>query len=242
MRTAYIYKITSPSGKIYIGQTINLDKRKTKYKNLHCKGQNKIYNSLIKYGWDNHLFEVIDQFEYKDNKQFLNEREIFWVEFYDSYNNGLNLTMGGDNNIGKIISEETREKLRKSSTNKKHTEETKEKIRIANKGRKLSVDIKEKIQIANIGKVLSDVTKEKIRQSQLLNPSHSNAYSIESGKKLCTKCKIIKDFSEFDKSTKNKDGCRNPCKECRAQERQNPETKKKHNEYNRKRYKEKAQN
>ena len=45
-----IYKITSPSNKIYIGQSINIERRFNSYKNLsHCKQQIKLYNSLQKY-------------------------------------------------------------------------------------------------------------------------------------------------------------------------------------------------
>ena len=53
-----IYKITSPSNKIYIGQTVNIIKRKSYYKKGDCKAQPKLYSSFKKYGWDNHLFEL----------------------------------------------------------------------------------------------------------------------------------------------------------------------------------------
>ena len=38
-----IYKITNPSGKIYIGQSVNIDNRISSYKNLKCKNQTKLY-------------------------------------------------------------------------------------------------------------------------------------------------------------------------------------------------------
>jgi predicted acyltransferase (DUF342 family) len=47
-----IYKIISPSGKIYIGQTSNWIKRVKKYSRVDCKGQVKLYNSLKKYGFE----------------------------------------------------------------------------------------------------------------------------------------------------------------------------------------------
>ncbi len=47
-----IYKITSPSNKIYIGCSNNIYKRWSRYKNPHSiKAQYHIYNSLIKYGY-----------------------------------------------------------------------------------------------------------------------------------------------------------------------------------------------
>lgn len=74
-----IYKITSPSGKIYIGQSVNINVRWYKdYKNLHCKGQTKLYNSLIKYGWDKHIFEVIEECKL----ECLNDRELYWKKHY----------------------------------------------------------------------------------------------------------------------------------------------------------------
>lgn len=54
-----IYKITSPSNKIYIGQSKNLLIRLKYYKTLNCKKQTLIYRSLLKYGVDNHIFEII---------------------------------------------------------------------------------------------------------------------------------------------------------------------------------------
>ena len=45
-----IYKITSPNNKVYIGQSVDIEKRLKRYKNLNCKKQSKIYNSLNKYG------------------------------------------------------------------------------------------------------------------------------------------------------------------------------------------------
>lgn len=90
-----IYKIKSPSGKIYIGQTRNLYLRKIHYKKLHCRKQRKLYCSFLKYGFENHEFTII---EYCAVDQ-LNEREKHWINFYNSFNNGLNLTTGGDCHI-----------------------------------------------------------------------------------------------------------------------------------------------
>ena len=69
-----IYKIQSPVGKIYIGQSTDIKKRWEYYKRLACKKQPKLYNSLNKYGSDNHIFEVIEEC----NIDQLDEREIYW--------------------------------------------------------------------------------------------------------------------------------------------------------------------
>lgn len=54
-----IYKITSQSKKIYIGQSVDIEKRFKRYKNLHCKKQIRLYNSFLKYGVDKHKFEIL---------------------------------------------------------------------------------------------------------------------------------------------------------------------------------------
>jgi group I intron endonuclease len=58
-----IYKITSPTNKIYIGQSWQIEKRIVFYKNLCCVDQRKLYNSLKKYGWNKHKFEVLEEFD-----------------------------------------------------------------------------------------------------------------------------------------------------------------------------------
>jgi len=54
-----IYKLTSPSGKYYIGQTTNFKNRISIYKRLKCKTQLKLYNALLKYGFDKFNVEIL---------------------------------------------------------------------------------------------------------------------------------------------------------------------------------------
>jgi len=56
-----IYKIINPFGKIYIGQSVNIEKRFKTYKALskNVIGQTKLYRSLKKYGAENHKFEIL---------------------------------------------------------------------------------------------------------------------------------------------------------------------------------------
>lgn len=55
-----IYKITSPSNKIYIGQSTNLQYRFKQYSRIECKNQTKLYNSLLKHGSTNHRFRSLN--------------------------------------------------------------------------------------------------------------------------------------------------------------------------------------
>ena len=90
-----IYKITNKvNGKCYIGQSINIKKRLSQhksqtYRNIHI---NKIlYQAIKKYGIENFTFDIIEKCETNS----LDDREKYWIEYYDSYNNGYNGTKGG---------------------------------------------------------------------------------------------------------------------------------------------------
>lgn len=99
-----IYKITSPSGKIYIGESEDILKRKSYYNRLACKQQRKLYSSLNKYGWKEHIFEIIELCDYDD----LLCRERYWQDFYDVIGkNGLNLVLTNCGDVKGKFSEET---------------------------------------------------------------------------------------------------------------------------------------
>jgi group I intron endonuclease len=92
-----IYKITSPTSKVYVGKTYDLRKRINAHKCASKKGVSHIlHNSVRKYGWDAHVLEIIETIE--DDK--LNERETFWIEELKTYcyenESGMNMTKGGD--------------------------------------------------------------------------------------------------------------------------------------------------
>lgn len=112
MKIGYVYMITSPSGRIYIGSTCNISKRWGIYKRYNCKGQIKIYNSFIKYGVNNHIFEVI----WTGNSEEMLNKECVLGHFYDVLNKdiGLNLKLPNCNEKLSCISEETKNKMRKS--------------------------------------------------------------------------------------------------------------------------------
>jgi hypothetical protein len=142
----YIYKITAPNGAVYIGQTVNIYKRKHAYKKLGYKKQTKLWNSCQKYNWNPiEYFEIIEECICGEDKCNINEREIYWISYYDSFNNGLNCTEGGKGQLSKIWTEEEREKQRQ--------------ITLSNgtgflKGNKICE-----------GRILSEEHKEKIKQS-----------------------------------------------------------------------------
>lgn len=88
-----IYKITSPSGKIYIGKSINIQKRFKQYKKSLGKGQPLLNRSFLKYGIDNHVFEIVCICDYED----LNDLERYYQLLFSSIGkNGLNIVLNMD--------------------------------------------------------------------------------------------------------------------------------------------------
>ena len=126
------------------------------------------------------------------------EREKFWIKFYGRKDlkegNLINLTDGGEGQLGIIRSESTRQKMRELNLGRKLSEETKQKIReskigknrtteqrkkmslahiglhVGSKnpmfGKKMSNETKQKISIAKIGKKLSLEHREKLKEAQ----------------------------------------------------------------------------
>ncbi len=112
-----IYKILSPSGKVYIGQSNNLERRFAEYNKLkdRIKTQRKLYNSLKKYGVENHQFDVI---EYCEPDQ-LNCSERFWQDEFDVIGrNGLNCILQECGAKRRILSDETRKKISRHGKNR----------------------------------------------------------------------------------------------------------------------------
>ena len=78
-----IYKIISPSGKVYIGQSKNIEHRHNQYKLLHCQQQPKLYNSLKKHGWDKHTVEILEECILEQLDELF-PRVIFFNRFFDT--------------------------------------------------------------------------------------------------------------------------------------------------------------
>ncbi len=115
-----IYKITNPKGKIYIGQTIDFDRRVYQYKMLNCKEQPKLYNSLKKYGFDNHVLELIHQCQ-ETNLTIL---ERYYQELYKTVeNDNLNCFLVTTKDKTGRHTEETKRKMSESAKGKKKSAE-----------------------------------------------------------------------------------------------------------------------
>lgn len=150
-----IYKIISPSNRIYIGQSRDLVRRKRNYKNTLGKGQPKLHYSILKYGWDAHFFEIVHQLPEDITQEILNIYEVlYWQQYKDCGKKVLNVREPGSN--GKL-SEDIKRKMSESSKGKLHSEETKRKMSNMRKGKSLGTRTEE--QKINISKGLKGVKK-----------------------------------------------------------------------------------
>ena len=96
-----IYKIENLlNGKIYIGQSINIEDRWKRHlfdsrPSKLSEKSSVIHKAIGKYGAENFKFFVVEECQAED----LDDREIYWIDFYDSYYNGYNCTKGGSRNV-----------------------------------------------------------------------------------------------------------------------------------------------
>jgi len=112
-----IYKITNKeNGLIYIGCTVgSLEKRFSEhhYRCFKTDYKSKLYNSMKKYGQENFTIELIEECDLS----VIYETEKKYIKSYDSYNNGLNSTFGGEGCLGYIHSPEIRQKISENTKN-----------------------------------------------------------------------------------------------------------------------------
>ena len=96
--------------KWYIGQTIDEEGRFKRHidDGINKRDNTHFHRALRKYGLDNWVYCVLESNILRVN---LNRKEIDWIEYYDSYYNGYNMTLGGDGVRGVVISEEIRRKI-----------------------------------------------------------------------------------------------------------------------------------
>jgi len=172
-----IYKITSPSGRVYIGQSVNIENRWARYRSLDCQDMPKLYASLNKYGHGAHCFNVVEECDTSN----LNERERHWQEHYNVVKEGLNCKLVGTEDRSGYTSEETKRKIGKANKGKvssmkgrTHSEETKRKMsesqkKIPKKGRP-------------IGSKHTEETKRKMSKSKKGKPARNRREILQVSK------------------------------------------------------------
>ena len=93
-----IYKITNKiTGDAYIGQSTQIEERFKDHKNPYNwtrEKNKKLYQAFIEFGLNNFIFETIEECD----KTLLNDREQYWIKYYNTYPNQYNMTPGGQFN------------------------------------------------------------------------------------------------------------------------------------------------
>lgn len=149
-----IYKITTPTSKVYIGQSTDIDFRFSDYRRMRCNRQTKLFNSFKKHGVENHVFETVHELPVDIDTETMVKYEQLYMDLYRDC--GVELV-----------------NLRDAGSRGKHSEESKQRMREANKGQipwiqggthsvetraKLSAILKGK----NVGRRHTDEAKRKI--------------------------------------------------------------------------------
>lgn len=140
-----IYKFTSPTGAVYVGQAKNIEARY----NQHKWGKRwinwRFAESVEKHGFEAHVFEVLQECIISE----LDDLERYYQDLYDVCgDNGLNckLTMTKDKPL--YLRPETLKQMSEVKTGKKFTEEHKAKIGASKIGKKRDPELFKRI-VAN---------------------------------------------------------------------------------------------
>lgn len=93
----YIYKIINKvNNKVYIGKTLLTPEKRFKEHIIDSRKINNekrpLYSTMKKYGTENFYVVTVEECD----KALLNEREKYWIEYFGSFKDGYNATVGGD--------------------------------------------------------------------------------------------------------------------------------------------------
>jgi group I intron endonuclease len=168
-----IYKITSPTGKVYIGQSIDIEKRFRIYKRVKpCFAQKTLYQSLMKHGVGAHSFDVLHQLPNDVDDDILNVYEILYIAQHKSCGiKMLNMSNGGRGRACSV-SEETKKKISQAHKGKVVSEESRIRMSNAQKGGKRSEA--HKAALSWKGRKHKEETKRKIGAKSKLRSGELN--------------------------------------------------------------------
>jgi group I intron endonuclease len=192
-----IYKITSPTGRIYIGQSIDLKYRFDTYRRLgkQVSSSPKLYRSLLKYGYFNHNFEIIEECSVEN----LNKRERYWQDFYNANSEqNLNCILTSTDTIkgvGVKISDKQKMQISKAHKGKKLSEETIKKIKLARSKQVITEQHKRKIsENSGSARIILDINTGVFYNSA---KEVSNLYGINHNSLICRLIGRVKNKSSF---------------------------------------------
>lgn len=170
-----IYKITNKlNGKMYIGQSVDIEKRWLAHKRLSKTDDGHLYSAMRNYGLDNFTFSLICEVP----ESALDQYEISYIKYYETTDpeKGYNKKDGGAKGRH---SEESKKKMSESQKGVNHplfgkprSVETKNKMSESHKGKKMSEESKQKMSEAK--KNMTDESKQKMSEAK-----KGNQYSLK---------------------------------------------------------------
>lgn len=146
-----IYEIKNKiNGKMYIGQSRNINKRRS-YHLWKLRSNNHfnplLQNSFNKYGEHNFEFIILEECE----PNLLNDKEIQYIAKFNAFGFGYNLSGGGDGGIGRKVSEKTRFKISNANIGRIQDEKSKKRKSMASKKLWSTSEYKNKMNLRNHG-------------------------------------------------------------------------------------------
>lgn len=123
------------NGKKYVGQAVNIEKRWRQHRNKLINGTH--YNEHLQRAWNlygesSFSFYVLEIC----SEESLDAREIYYIKSLNSFENGYNMTLGGEGTRGCLHTEEYKKHMSELSRGRKFSEETLKKMSLAKKGKK----------------------------------------------------------------------------------------------------------
>jgi len=232
-----IYKIENIiNNKVYVGSSVSIEDRWIRHKSDLVKGKScsiKLQNSYNKHGVEYFEFSILEECDIEN----LIEREQYYIDMYNSYNEGYNCCPMAGNSLGAKQSDETKLKISeamKGENNpfygKKHSEESREIMRESHKGQISSFkgshhteeskkklrypktnEHREKLSVSSKGRLHFEETKKKISES-----GKGKVHSNETKSKISAgnKGKIVSEDSKkkISESKKGKSHSEETCK------------------------------
>lgn len=130
----YIYMLTAPDGRRYIGQTTDFRRRMREYEFPSKANDSPVYREIHRQGFNAFKKEILDVIEggRDEVRQALNVMEREYILLYGTVTTGLNVARSDGHNRLYVPSESVKEKIRKAQTGRKHSEASKAKRAGAN--------------------------------------------------------------------------------------------------------------
>lgn len=219
----YIYKTTNlVNGKIYIGK----HKAQQFEPEVYIGSGLLLREAINKYGIDSFVQELV---EICDTRESLDEREKYWIKYYDATNNniGYNLTFGGDGgdtlsllNKNKLqergskisnklkhhsVSESTKQKLSERAKHNWSDAEYREKMRVANDERlRNNPDINNKISSSHKKRILEMTDEERLAYSKAQSDLMKRLWSNEEYRNRQCDAHTSEEYNELMKNNYGK--------------------------------------